>query len=121
MKRINCEKLIAAYEEDAKALEFHIDGAEAEIRERLSPYLQSGIFTEEDILPLTDKLVEASRAEFDKKWATVETFIEEDDPARLDDVEVNAPAPILFCRPKTWTLVSPIRAIRKNLYKEKKL
>lgn len=96
MKRINCEKLIAAYEEDAKALEFHIDGAEAEIRERLSPYLQSGIFTEEDILPLTDKLVEASRAEFDKKWSTVETFIEEDDPARLDDVVVNAPAPDTF-------------------------
>lgn len=96
MKRINFEKLLAAYEADAKSLEVHMDGAEDEIREKLLPYIQSGVFTEEDILPLTDKLIEASRAEFDKKWSTVETFIEEDDPARLDDVEVNAPAPDTF-------------------------
>lgn len=96
MKRINCEKLIAAYEEDAKCLEVHIDSAENEIREKLSPYLKTGVFTEEDILPLADKLIDAERAEFDKKWATVQAFIEEDDHVRLDDVEVNAPAPDAF-------------------------
>ena len=96
MKHINCEKLVAAYEVDVKRLEVRIDGAEEEIREKLAPYLQTGVFTEDDILPLADKLVDAERSEFDKKWATVETFIEEDDPTRLDDVEVNAPAPDTF-------------------------
>lgn len=91
MKRINTQKLVDAFEADKELLDKRIDCAEDEIIEKLAPYFQSGVFTEDDILPLTDKLVAAEKADFDKNWATVLQFVE-DDGISIEDVEVPAPA-----------------------------
>ena len=79
-KRINTDKLIAAYIADQERLESRVETAEAEIRATLAPYLSVGTFTEQDIKPLTDKLVAAEKAEFERKWVSLADFVEDDEP-----------------------------------------
>lgn len=78
-KRIDTGKLIASYIADQDRLDSIVETAEAEIRAKLAPYLSVGTFTEQDIKPLADKLVAAEKAEFERKWAVLADFVEDDE------------------------------------------
>lgn len=78
-KRINTEKLTAAYNADQEHLESKVATAEAEIRAALAPYVSVGIFNEQDVKPLADKLVDAEKTEFDRKWAALAEYIEDEE------------------------------------------
>lgn len=80
-QRINTEKLAADYKADQERLESRVATAEDEIRATLAPYLSVGTFNEQDVKPLADKLVAAEKAEFDRKWAPLADYIEDDEPA----------------------------------------
>lgn len=78
-KRINTEKLTVAYNADQEHLESRVATAEAEIRAALAPYISVGTFNEQDVKPLADKLVDAEKTEFNRKWAALADYIEDDE------------------------------------------
>lgn len=88
-KRINTDKLTAAYKADQERLESRVETAEAEIRATLAPYLSVGTFTEQDVKPLADKLVAAEKAEFERKWAPLADFVEDDEPVAEEPIIPN--------------------------------
>lgn len=79
MKHLNVDKLTSAFYADQLELEQLTENAEEEIRQALQPYAESGIFTDEDVKPLAEKLILAKRQNFDKKWSALAEFTEDDD------------------------------------------
>lgn len=75
--QIDHSKLLAdfrqAQEDLALAREIH----EADVRSRVKPYLDKGILNDDSVASIVDKLSAADQEAFNRKWATVEAYIED--------------------------------------------
>ena len=75
--KINSSKLLADYEQAKQDLALSREIYDAEVRDRIRPYLDKGILGEGDVDAIVNKLCAGEQEAFDRKWATVEAYIED--------------------------------------------
>lgn len=75
--QINTSKLLADYRQAKEELALGREINENDVRERMRPYLEKGVLDETDVGKIVDKLTADDQAGFERKWGTVESYIED--------------------------------------------